>query len=101
MTILRNMCAHHRRLLDAVIPLQPRNMNKYVTENAGAIEGPYKHFVVVMAFLKRFTRNASWHTQLVPLFEECPLDPYLHMSFPVNWPVLPFWNSASAADAGL
>lgn len=93
LTILRNICAHHRRLWNSTIPIRPRNLERYVIEDAGIIDGPYLSFVVIMAFQKRFTNNPSWHINLPDLFEDCPLDPYVHMHFPPNWLRLPFWKN--------
>lgn len=93
LTILRNICAHHRRLWNSTIPIRPRNPERYVMKDAGIIDGPYLSFVVIMAFLKRFTNNPSWHKHLPDLLEACPLDPYLHMHFPPNWFRLPFWGN--------
>lgn len=92
MTILRNLCAHHRRFWNISLPIKPRNLDRYVGKNAGNIDGAYLNFVLIMAFLKRFTHNPSWHTHLPALFENCPLDPYFHMHFPINWLELPLWR---------
>lgn len=92
MTILRNICAHHRRLWDVSIPIRPRNLERYA-QSAGDITGSYSNFVVIMAFIKSFISSPSWHKQIQPLLDTCPLDPYLHMKFPVNWLELPFWQT--------
>lgn len=89
-TLIRNSIAHHMRFWNAEFPFSP-NLTKYATL-AGPATGPYSKFVVVLVLLNTIVNKSRWNIRLKEHIRSCPLDVIQHMSFPVDWDKLPYWN---------
>jgi abortive infection bacteriophage resistance protein len=90
LSYLRNLCAHHARLLSAQIVIQPTRRSspgdinpKRFAANAAAI-----HFLV-----KNVTGHSTWLDDLKGLFARYPtVDKAFHLGFHKGWPSDSFWQ---------
>lgn len=57
-TIIRNICAHHRRFWNTRIPIRARHLPRYI-QDAGDIEGPYQKFSMIYKFIRTFIHSTS------------------------------------------
>ncbi len=90
-TIIRNILAHHKRFWNVTVPLLPANISHYI-RGGGLLRGPYISFAVTMKLLTSFTHHSSWNKRLAAHMLSCPLNIHAHMSFPIGWDQLPFWQ---------
>lgn len=91
---LRNMCAHHNRLWNAVLQVdQPMSYHKHLKKEWGASQNRfYARAVVIVALLKEIDPALRWKHDLKALFAKYSMVYPSDLGFPTNWQLSPFWN---------
>ncbi len=91
---LRNICAHHNRLWNAVMAVNKPVLGKVVrnemTETAQ--DKFYGRAVIVVALLERIDSAADWKSRLKSLIKAYPAIPAQEMGFPDDWLARTFWE---------
>lgn len=91
-TLYRNTIAHHKKFWnESYHSLNLPHLNKYLI-GCGSINKIYLNYLVIFRLLKSITHTRKWKKQLQCILNQCPLDIYDYMNFPIGWENLEFWN---------
>jgi abortive infection bacteriophage resistance protein len=104
LTFVRNCCAHHSRLWNREVPVQPKipredlwNLPKRLPNSQVQ---PQRRIYVVLLLLAHLMRQVSpdsqWHNKVKALIKMHPDVPLLPMGFTQNWQSHIFWSGADA-----
>lgn len=92
---LRNLCAHHSRLWDRTLSIQPRKpRNPHDNWLSQSVANNRTYFVLSMIiyFLNRVNPKHSFQTRLIQLFQTYPNVDLSVMGFPDDWQNEQIWN---------
>jgi abortive infection bacteriophage resistance protein len=93
---VRNMCAHHARLWNSLIkiqPLSPRNpQNIWLIDNSTHSKRVYYVFSMIIYLLNVINPNHTFKHKLEKLFAKYPNVNRTAMGFPANWQNEPLWQ---------
>ena len=89
LTCVRNMCAHHARVWNSLIkiqPLSPRNpQNRWITDLSVCNNRMYYVLSILMYFLNTVNPNHTFRQKLEDLFAKYPNVDRAAMGFTANW----------------
>jgi abortive infection bacteriophage resistance protein len=94
---VRNICAHHGRLIDRILGSQPKipRKQKYPEWHIPVEITRERIFGVlsILQYMLRFDAPTShWKERLKKLFSDSPQIPIQIMGFPANWEDSPLWK---------
>lgn len=94
---IRNICAHHGRLWDRVLPIKPKipRGNKHPQWHRPVLIRNDRIFgaLTMLRHTLRFTAPTSrWPDRLAALLDNNPAIPIRLMGFPSNWQDSPLWK---------
>jgi abortive infection bacteriophage resistance protein len=93
---IRNVCAHHSRLWNRVMsiqPIRPINTSKtWLTNNSIANNKSYYILSMVLYFLQTINPNNSFSERFIKLLEKYPNVDTRAMGFPTNWKNENLWK---------
>jgi len=97
LTYVRNICAHHGRLIDRILGSQPKipRKQKYPEWHIPVEITRERIFGVlsILQYMLRFDAPTShWKERLKKLFSDSPQIPIQIMGFPANWEDSPLWK---------
>jgi abortive infection bacteriophage resistance protein len=90
---LRNACAHHNRLWNAVMQVDQPMKHKSLRGEWGTNQNRfYARAVVMVALLHRIDSTLTWKQELKALFAKYPAVQPSQLGFPVGWDTRTFWT---------
>lgn len=95
---IRNICAHHSRLWNITLQVQPAKLNfsktkKWISSSATAQSSKmYYTICTVLYFLQTINPNTKFKLHLSNLFDEFPSVNKGFMGFPNNWKDEDIWK---------
>ena len=96
LTCVRNMCAHHARVWNSLLkiqPLSPRNpQNTWLSDNTVHTNRIYYVLSIIVYFLNNVNPNHMFKQKLEKLFLKYPNVDKAAMGFPNNWLNEPLWT---------
>jgi abortive infection bacteriophage resistance protein len=110
LSVVRNVCAHHGRLWNRIIPVELRKPIKRRShpipsffllgdESDSLCNGkrPYNTILMIDDLLSFIDCNNTWRFQVKNLIHTYGVD-VKRMGFPPNWESLPFWQQTNNRD---
>ncbi len=98
---LRNVCAHHSRLWNRVMsiqPVRPRNIYKTWLENDGVSNNRTYYILSIIIFLMQTINPTNTIvSRFKRLLEKYPNVDILAMGFPINYELEPLWSSVNSS----
>ena len=97
LSVVRNLCAHHRRLWNRVLPVKPKlPQSRYITEFHRPAKIDNTHYFVVLAILKYLLDRIDKENALVDDFDallsKYPEVPIENMGIPRDWRSYPLFR---------
>lgn len=97
LNFIRNVCAHHSRLLNRELSISPKLPNqRHKPEWHIPIPISNDRVFVVLTLLRylmlRIAPNSSWTQQVLQLLNNYPEIPLESMGFPADWQSSPLWK---------
>ena len=96
LTCVRNVCAHHARLWNSQIKIQPLSPKKpqdiWLTNNAVCNNRVYYILSMIIYLLNAINPTHTFKQKLHHLFEKYPNVDKSAMGFPVDWQNEPLWQ---------
>jgi len=80
---VRNICAHHSLLWNAVFTVKPKLKGEVGIVERG--DKFYAQAAVIQYLLKSISQKSMWGSRLRAHLEKCPLPYSEHMGFPADW----------------
>lgn len=80
---VRNVCAHHSLLWNAVFTVKPKLKGEFGFVERG--DKFYAQAAVIQFLLKSISQQSMWGRRLKNHLEKCPLPYVEHMGFPEDW----------------
>jgi abortive infection bacteriophage resistance protein len=104
LNFVRNCCAHHSRLWNRELSVQPKIPRSELWELPERLTGseiqPHRRIYVVLLLLAHLMRQVSpdsqWHNKVKALITLSPDVPLFPMGFPVDWQLHIFWSGEYA-----
>jgi len=94
---VRNVCAHHARLWNSQIKIQPlsprKPQNIWLTDNTVCNNRVYYIFSMIIYLLNTVNPNHTFKQKLEELFAKYPNVDRAAMGFPATWQSEPLWNN--------
>ncbi|WP_353862056.1 Abi family protein [Azospirillum formosense] len=90
-SFLRNVVAHHDRLLNKYISVSPLDYKKMNITFAGNSQTMFACATVMNILLKASGLPQTWKTDLAELFTKYPMINIAEIGFPVDWQSQPGW----------
>ncbi|MDR2562668.1 MAG: Abi family protein, partial [Prevotellaceae bacterium] len=98
MVSIRNVCAHHERLWNRQLriqPLSPRKpQNIWLADQSVCNNRIYYVFSIMIYFLNTVNPNHTFRKKLEKLFAKYPNVDRAAMGFPAGWQNEPLWTGA-------
>ena len=95
LTAVRNMCAHHARVWNSLLKIQPlsprKPQNLWLTNTIANTNRIYYVLSIIIYFLNVVNPNHTFKQKLEKLFLEYPNVDRTAMGFPVNWQNESLW----------
>jgi abortive infection bacteriophage resistance protein len=102
LNVARNVCAHHCRLWNRPLAVQPKwppigtipDLD-HIAGNTTALTRFYATAAIVCFLLRSINPGTNWSTRLKQLFDEFPVSSQLKIDaagFPSNWKTQPLWG---------
>jgi abortive infection bacteriophage resistance protein len=89
---LRNMCAHHNRLFNAVMQVnQPMKHRRLRGEWGTSQNRFYARALVLVALLNEIDASLPWKNELKNLLSRYPMINPAELGFPAGWDTRTFW----------
>jgi abortive infection bacteriophage resistance protein len=96
LTCIRNMCAHHARVWNSLIKIQPlsprKPQNIWLADQSVCNNRIYYVFSIMIYFLNTVNPNHTFRQKLENLFAKYPKVDRAAMGFPAGWYNEPLWN---------
>jgi abortive infection bacteriophage resistance protein len=94
LTYVRNLCAHHSRLWNRVLGVQPKLPNPAVWWPYAIPDNQrlYCVMVILRHILKNVSPNCGWQGRLIRLFDDYPQIPLASMGMPDDWRTRSPWR---------
>jgi abortive infection bacteriophage resistance protein len=96
---VRNVCAHHNRLWNRPMVIQPSFRNEprfaYLTEGNQKSTRVYGVAIVIQALMRTLHPRSRWHERLIDLIQQFPTQTGLNgktMGFEDGWQTEPIWK---------
>lgn len=102
LTFVRNCCAHHSRLWNRELAVQPKIPRDELWELSKHLPNtqvqPQRRIYIVLLLLAHLMRQVSpdsqWHNKVTTFIFKHPEIPLFSMGFPKNWQAHTFWRDA-------
>lgn len=91
LNLIRNMCAHHNRLWNAVLVVDAPMKARAFTSDLTPSNTFYARAVVMAEILNRIGMGSAWKDRLRDLIRRCPSVQVAGMGFPAGWEARPVW----------
>lgn len=95
LTFLRNLCAHHNRILYMnfiKLPSVPKEIPKKDRKEINLLRRFYRHAIAIQVFEKQIPTVPDWFTQIDALLNKYPQVPQESLGFPTNWKQQKIWK---------
>jgi abortive infection bacteriophage resistance protein len=96
LTYIRNVCAHHSRLWNRLLQIQPlfprHTHHTWLTDRSVCNNHIYYILSMILYFLNTVNPNHSFKQKLKDLFEKYPNVDKAAMGFPATWRTEPLWS---------
>ena len=93
---IRNMCAHHARVWNSLLKIQPlsprKPQNTWLNDNTVCTNRIYYVLSMIVYLLNTVNPNHTFRQKLENLFRKYPNVDRAAMGFPENWRSEPLWN---------
>jgi abortive infection bacteriophage resistance protein len=93
---VRNMCAHHTRVWNSIMKIQPlsprKPQNSWLNNRTICTNRIYYVFSMIIYLLNTVNPNHTFKQKLESLFQKYPNVDRAAMGFPANWQTEPLWN---------
>jgi abortive infection bacteriophage resistance protein len=96
LTYIRNVCAHHARLWNKLLQIQPlfprRTQHKWITSRNVRNNHIYYILSIIIYFLNTINPKHTFRQKLENLFAKYPNVDKVAMGFPPDWQAEPLWQ---------
>ncbi|WP_072622240.1 Abi family protein [Spirulina major] len=94
LSVIRNTCAHHSRLWNREILIQPKQVKQksHILNGVLTTQGrTYNALVIMLYLMDQIDPKHRWGKRLLTLIESCP-QPKASMGFPERWERCAIWQ---------